>query len=63
VTSEEAADLLQLRGLWPEARAITLADGVWTACRHDNPARVLTSGTAPGLRWQIRNDDSEWLRT
>jgi len=48
---------------WPETYAITLSDAVWTARRRDNPDRVLTAGTAPGLRWQIRNDYCEWLRT
>jgi hypothetical protein len=63
VTSDEATDLLHLRGLWQRAYAVTLSDGVWTARRHDNPARVLTADTAPGLRWQIRSDYREWLRT
>jgi hypothetical protein len=40
-----------------------LSDGVWTARRHDNPAQILTADTAPDLRWQIRNDYGEWLRT
>jgi hypothetical protein len=35
VTSDEAADLLNLRCLWQEAYAITLSDGVWSARRHD----------------------------
>lgn len=63
MTSDEATDLLHLRCLWQEAYAITMSDGVWIARRHDNPARVLTARTAPDLRWQIRNDYGEWLRT
>lgn len=63
MTSEEAAALLHLRSLWQEAYAITLSQGRWTARRHDNPGRVLTADTAPGLRWQIRTDYGEWLRT
>jgi len=63
VTGDEATDLLHLRCLWHEAYAITLTDGIWTARRHDTPDQVLTAGTAPDLRWQIRNDYGEWLRT
>ena len=63
MTSDEATDLLNMRCLWQEAYAITLADGVWTARRHDHPAQVLTADTASGLRWQIRSDYGEWLRT
>jgi hypothetical protein len=63
VTSEDAATLLHLRSLWQDAYAITLSKGVWTARRHDNADRVLTADTAPDLRWQIRTDYGEWLRT
>jgi hypothetical protein len=63
VTSDEATDLLHLRCLWQEAYAITVTGGVWAARRHDNPAKILTAETAPGLRWQIRTDYGEWLRT
>jgi hypothetical protein len=63
VTADEATDLLHLRGLWQPAYTITVSEGVWTARRHDNPARALTADTAPDLRWQIRTDYGEWLRT
>jgi len=63
VTSEDAAALLHLRGLWQEAYAITFCGGVWIARRHDNADRVITADTASGLRWQIRTDYGEWLRT
>jgi hypothetical protein len=36
---------------------------VWTARRHDDPDRVLTVATALDLRWQIRTDYGDWLRT
>jgi hypothetical protein len=54
---------LHLRGLWQPTYAIALAGGTWTARRRDNPARVLTAATADDLRWQIRTDYSDWLRT
>jgi hypothetical protein len=63
VTSEDATDLLHLRGLWQQAYAITVSGGTWTARRLGDPGRVLTADTAAGLRWQIRTDYSEWLRT
>ena len=63
MTSDEATDLLHLRGLWQQAYAITLTNGVWTATAHHSPGRVLTAGTATDLRWQIRTDYGEWLRT
>jgi hypothetical protein len=63
VTSEAAIDLLHLRSLWQQAYTITMSDGTWTARRHDNPARILTAPTAADLRWQLRNDYGEWLRT
>ena len=56
MTSEDATDLFHLRCLWQGAYVITLVNGVWTAHRHDNPARILTADTAAGLRWQIRTD-------
>jgi hypothetical protein len=48
-TSEEATDLLRLQGLWRDAYAITLSDGVWAARRHDAPTAILTADTAMGL--------------
>jgi hypothetical protein len=56
MTSEEATDLLHLQGLWRDAYAITLSDGVWAARRRDNPTRILTADTAPQLRWLLRAD-------
>jgi hypothetical protein len=55
--------LLQLRGLWQEAYAVTVSGGTWTARRRDDPGRVLTADTAARLRWQIRTDYGEWPRT
>jgi hypothetical protein len=63
VTGEDATDLLHLRGLWQQAYEITVSAGVWTARRHDNPRQFLTADTGPDLRWKIRNDYGEWLRT
>jgi hypothetical protein len=63
VTSEEATDLLHLRGLWQQTYAITVTGGTWTARRRDNPARVLTADNADDLRWQIRTDYGDRLRT
>jgi hypothetical protein len=63
VTSEEATDLFILHCSWRDAYAITLSDGVWAAHRHDNPTKVLTADTAPELRWLMRTDYGEWLRT
>jgi hypothetical protein len=63
VTSEEATALFHLRCLWQNSYMITFSDGAWTARRHYNPAKVLTAGNAPDLRWAIRTDYGEWLRT
>jgi hypothetical protein len=63
VTSEDATALLHLRCLWQETYTITLSNGIWAARRHDQPARVLTADTPPDLRWQIRTDYGERLRT
>jgi hypothetical protein len=63
VTSEDATNLLHLRSLWQEAYAITLSEGIWTARSRYDPAHSLTASTASDLRWQIRNDYGEWLRT
>jgi hypothetical protein len=61
VTSEEATALFQMRCNWDSYR-ITVAHGVWTAVRYNNPANVLTADTAAQLNWQIRVDYSQWLQ-
>ena len=64
MTSEDATALFHLMGcLWDTAYAIRLTDGIWVACRRDNPTRVLTADTAPELRWLLRADYGQWLRT
>jgi hypothetical protein len=40
-----------------------VSGGVWAARRHDNPATVLAADSTPELRWLIRADYGEWLRT
>jgi hypothetical protein len=49
--------------LWDTAYAIRLTDGIWVACRRDNPTCVLTAATALELRWLLRADYGQWLRT
>jgi hypothetical protein len=61
VTSEEATALFQMRCNW-ESYRITFTDGVWAACRYNNPANVLTADTAAQLNWQIRTDYGDWLQ-
>jgi hypothetical protein len=57
LTSEDATALFHLMGcLWDTAYAIRLTDGIWVACRRDNPACVLTAATALELRWLLRAD-------
>jgi hypothetical protein len=63
VTSEDATGLFYLRCLWHGAYAISLTDGVWIARRRDNSTRTLTADTAPELRWLLRADYGQWLRT
>jgi hypothetical protein len=58
MTSEEASALFQLRYQWQEAYRITLSRGIWSAQRLDDPATVLTAGTAPELRGLIQEDDA-----
>jgi hypothetical protein len=59
VTSEEATALFQMRCNWDSYR-ITVARGVWTAVRYNNPTNVLTADTAAQLSWQIRVDYGRW---
>jgi hypothetical protein len=42
---------------------MSLTDGIWIARRRDNPTRILTPDTAPDLRWQLRADYGQSLRT
>jgi hypothetical protein len=56
MTSEEATDLLRLQGLWRDAYAITLSDGVWAARRHDAPTALLTADTAMDLGGLMQAD-------
>jgi hypothetical protein len=56
MTSEEATDLLRLQGLWRDAYAISLSDGVWAAHRHDAPAAILTADTALELQRLMQDD-------
>jgi len=37
--------------------------GIWAARRCDNPTRILTADTAPELRWLLRGDHGQQLRT
>jgi hypothetical protein len=63
MTSEEATDLLRLQGLWRDAYAITLSNGVWAARRHDRPAAILTADTALELRGLIQDDHAPQRRS
>jgi hypothetical protein len=63
LTSEDATDLFQLRRLWQGAYAISLTDGIWVARCCDNPTCILTADTAPELRWLLRADYGQRLRT
>ena len=63
MTSEDATALFHLRCLWDSAYAISLTDGIWVARRRDNPTSILTADTAPELRWLLRVDYGQWLRT
>jgi hypothetical protein len=63
VTSEDATGLFHLRCLWHGGYAISLTDGIWVARRRDNPTRILTADTAPELRWLLRADYGQRLRT
>jgi hypothetical protein len=56
MTSEQATGLLHLQGLWRDAYAITLLDGVWSARRHDAPTAVLTADTALDLGGLMQDD-------
>ena len=56
MTSGEATDLLRLQGLWRDAYAITLSDGVWAARRYDRPASILTADTALELGGLMQDD-------
>ena len=63
MTSEDATALFHLRCLCHAAYAISVIDGIWAARRRGNPTRILTADTAPELRWLLRADDGQWLRT
>ena len=63
MTSEEATDLLRLQGLWRDAYAITLSDGVWAARRHDYPAAILTADSALGLGGLMQDDHARRRRS
>jgi hypothetical protein len=63
LTSEDATALIYLRCLWDSAYAISLTDAIWVARRRDNTIRVLTADTAPELRWLLRADHGQRLRT
>jgi hypothetical protein len=63
VTSEDATALFHLLCLWQGAYVISVTDGICVARRRDNPTRVLTADTAPELRWLLRADYSQSLRT
>ncbi len=63
MTSEEATDLLHLQGLWRDTYAITFADGVWAARRHDAPASILTADAALELRGLMHRDHARRLRS
>jgi hypothetical protein len=63
VTSEDATALFHLHCLRQGAYAISVTDGIWVARRRDNPTRVLTADTAPELRWLLRADYGQQLRT
>jgi hypothetical protein len=62
-TSEEATGLLRLQGLWRDAYAITLSDGVWAARRHDYPASILTADTALELGGLMQDDHARRHRS
>jgi hypothetical protein len=63
VTSEDATDLFHLRCLWHGTYVISLTDGIWVARRRDHSTRILTADIAPQLRWLLRADYGQWLRT
>ncbi len=58
MTSEEASAVFQLRYRWQGAYLITLSRRIWSAQRLDDPATVLTAGTAPELRRLMEEDDA-----
>lgn len=59
VTGEEASALFQLRYQWQGSYVITLSESTWSAQRLDDPAVVLTAGTAPELRRLMQEDDAK----
>lgn len=63
MTSEDATTLLHLRCLWHGTYTITVAGGIWAARQCDNRTRILTAESAPQLRWLLRADYSQQLRT
>jgi hypothetical protein len=62
VTGEEASALFQLRYQWQGSYFITLSERTWRAQRLDDPAVVLTAGTAPELRRLMQEDDARRRR-
>jgi hypothetical protein len=59
VWSAGERERIQLNGLrlhWDEFYEIRVSDGVWLAARLDDPACLLTAGSAAGLRDQLRED-------
>jgi hypothetical protein len=63
VTSEDATTLFHLRCLWHGTYTISVTDGTWAARCTGNPTRILTAESAPQLRWLLRTDYSQQLRT
>jgi hypothetical protein len=63
VTSEDATALFYLRCLWDSVYAVSLSDGIWVARRRDNPTHVLTADTASELRWLLRADHCQRMRS
>jgi hypothetical protein len=63
VTSEDATVLLHLRCLWDSAYAIDVTDGIWIVRRLEDPTHILTADTAPELRWLLRADHGQRVRT
>jgi hypothetical protein len=58
VTGEEASALFQLRYRWQGSYFITFSESTWSARRLDDPAMVLTAGTAQELRRLMQEDDA-----
>jgi hypothetical protein len=63
MTSEDATALFHLRCLWDGTYAISVTDDIRVARRSGKPTRILTADTAPELRWLLRADHGQQLRT